>query len=279
VSYTYLGLDWYVAVTYPQPLVKLTYQRAPGQPVGDAGDPYTGYDRFGRTVDMRWETTNGLTQLDHFQWGYDRADNRRWKANLAASSGQDEYYGYDGLYQVEQAALGDLNINRTAIAGVPAEQEDFDYDPTGNWDAYKLTEDDTVSLDQSRVNNRDNQVTQLDGSSALVAHDKNGNSTLMPPDASGDWTEAYTLSWDAWNRLVAVEDSASSTVATYAYDGLYRRTTRTVGATTTHFYYNDDWRPVETREDAATTAVSLVISGRASHGRWRRSIDRSIGET
>jgi hypothetical protein len=27
-----------------------------GQPDGDAGDPYNGYDRFGRTVDIRRST-------------------------------------------------------------------------------------------------------------------------------------------------------------------------------------------------------------------------------
>jgi hypothetical protein len=30
-----------------------------GQPDGDAGDPYNGYDRFGRTVDIHWSKPIG----------------------------------------------------------------------------------------------------------------------------------------------------------------------------------------------------------------------------
>jgi len=40
----------------PEPGVQLSYIKSSGQPLGDAGDPYKGYDRFGRTVDMRWVT-------------------------------------------------------------------------------------------------------------------------------------------------------------------------------------------------------------------------------
>jgi hypothetical protein len=32
-------------------------QKQGTEPVGDAGDPYNGYDRFGRTQDIRWQTT------------------------------------------------------------------------------------------------------------------------------------------------------------------------------------------------------------------------------
>jgi hypothetical protein len=44
-------------VGYPGPGVQLTYEQQTGEPVGDAGDPYNGYDRFGRTQDILWQTT------------------------------------------------------------------------------------------------------------------------------------------------------------------------------------------------------------------------------
>ena len=117
--YTYAGAARNVNVSYPEPGVDLSYIQSSGQPVGDAGDRYTGYDRFGRTVDMPWIKASISTVLDQFQWGYDRASNRKWKENKVASSDQDEHYNYDGLYQVKEFDRGNLNINRTAIGGIP----------------------------------------------------------------------------------------------------------------------------------------------------------------
>ncbi len=84
--------------------------------------------------------SRGGAVRDRFQYGYDRSSQRTWKSNLAASAGdgQDEHYSYDGLYQVTEAARGErnININRSAIGGIPAKDEEFSYDPTGNWDNY-----------------------------------------------------------------------------------------------------------------------------------------------
>ncbi len=85
--------------------------------------------------------------------------------------------------------------------------------------------------------------------------------TQMLPDKYGDWSKFYRLKWDAWNRLAQVKDTNEALVATYAYDGTTRRTTKTVSGTTTHFYYNDQWRPVEEREDASTNAESQYLWG------------------
>ncbi len=256
-----MGLGWYVNVLYPDPSVNLTYIKAASQHVGDAGDPYTGYDRFGRTVEMLWETTPGEAERDHFVWGYDRASNRTWKANLAASSGQDEHYGYDGLYQVTEADRGNLNFNLTAIGAIPDNAQTFTYDPTGNWDRFTNADDGTETLDQTRVNNQDNQITQIDGSNTGILYDRAGNATQMPPDKDGDWSKFYRLKWDAWNRLIEVKDINETVVGTYAYDGTTRRTTKTVSGTTTHFYYNDQWRPIEERIDTSTNAERQYLWG------------------
>ena len=57
VEYTYVGVAWQVRVGYTGPAVELTYKKQGSEPVGDAGDPYNGYDRFGRTQDIRWQST------------------------------------------------------------------------------------------------------------------------------------------------------------------------------------------------------------------------------
>jgi len=264
VVYTCMGAGRYIEIDYPEPGVQLTYRKQGSEPVGDAGDPYTGYDRFGRTVDMRWLKTSNGSELDRIRYGYDRASNRKWRENLVATSGEDSFYEYDGLYQVKDAARGDLNIAETAIGGIPKHEETFTYDPTGNWDDYLLEEDGSSVLSQSRIHNKDNQLTQIDGSSTGVSHDRAGNATLMPPDASGDWAESYTLVWDAWNRLVEVKDDTSATVGAYAYDGIYRRITKTLSGTTIHYYYNDRWKCVEEREGSSTDAKTQYLWGERS---------------
>ncbi|MEZ5430775.1 MAG: hypothetical protein R3F31_06255 [Verrucomicrobiales bacterium] len=71
---------------------------------------------------------------------------------------------YDPLYQVTAAARGNLNLNQTAIGGIPAQRQTFDYDPTGNWDRYTTVEDGVEVLDQRRIHNQANQIVQIDGS-------------------------------------------------------------------------------------------------------------------
>ncbi len=247
---------------YPEPAVNLTYIKTASQPLGDAGDQYTGFDRFGRTVDMRWSTTANGAIRDRFQWGNDRAGNRSWKANLAATSGgQDEKYEYDMLYQVTDFDRGTLNINRSAIGAIPANEQTWTYDPTGNWDRYTNADDGTETLDQTRIHNQDNQITQIDGSNTGILYDRAGNATQMPPDKDGDWSGFYRLKWDGWNRLVDVRGVGNALVATYAYDGMTRRTTKTVSGTTTHFYYNKKWKQVEERIDSGTNANRQYIWG------------------
>jgi len=235
--------------------------RPGGGSEGDAGDPCDGYDRFGRVQEMRWQKTSDSTPIDAWQWGFNEASNRTWKKNLVASSGQDEAYGHDGLYQVIRDAVGTLNTNRTAIGGVPGEEEDFSYDPTGNWLGYRKSEDGAAVLNQSRSNNQDNQLTQIDGSSALLSYDRAGNATKVPPGTGGHWSKYYQPIWDAWGRLVEVKDETGTPAQKNTYDGLTRRITKESSGTVTHTYWSDRWKPVEERIDTATTAARSYLWG------------------
>jgi len=80
----------------------------------------------------------------------------------------------------------------------------------------------------------------------------------------------YTMVYDAWNRLVKVEDTAANDHAlleTYSYNGLGYRVLQTItpaGATagaaagavagTTAYYYSSQWQVLEERVDGATAA-------------------------
>ena len=261
VEYSRAGLGRFVKISYPQPGIEMSMIRPGGGSMGDSGDPYDGYDRFSRVQEMRWQSSSTGTPIDAWQWGYNEASNRTWKKNLVATSGQDEAYGYDDLYQVIRDAAGTLNTNRTAIGGVPGEEEDFTYDPTGNWLGYRKEANGSAVLDQSRSNNQDNQLTQIDGSSSRLSYDRAGNAAKTAPGTNGDWSKSYQPVWDAWNRLVEIKDENGISVQKNAYDGLSRRITKEAASVVTHTYWSDRWKPVEERIGSATTAARSYLWG------------------
>src|SRR5438876_10466235 len=66
----YLDLNTVVYRTNPE-----TFMTLIGSGTGDAGDQYTGLDRFGRVVDLTWSTGgSGATVNDRYQYGYDLPD-------------------------------------------------------------------------------------------------------------------------------------------------------------------------------------------------------------
>jgi RHS repeat-associated protein len=96
-------------------------------------------------------------------------------------------------------------------------------------------------------------------------YDRAGNMTAIPKPA--DPTSAYTATYDAWNRLVKLQED-SSTVAEYAYDGAKRRTVKKtysggVLSETRHFYYTqpEKWQVLEERVGFSTSAQRQFVWG------------------
>jgi len=249
-----------------QPGVELTYIKQGAEGTGDAGDQYTGLDRFGRVYDQRWLVTSSGTAVDRFQYGFDRNSNRVFRDNLVASSGQDEYYSYDNLNQLTVLKRGDLNAGRTDISGTPVWQENFTFDPTGNWhgssSGYVTRTSGVIDLDQNRSNNPVNEITGFTTTTgtgwATPAYNAAGNMTTMPQPAS--LANGYTAQYDAWNRMVELKNG-TTTVATYRYDGATRRVTKLVGSNTTHFYYSDQWQILEERLNTGSSADRQFVWG------------------
>ncbi|MDE2472976.1 MAG: hypothetical protein KGL35_30760 [Bradyrhizobium sp.] len=112
-----------------------------------------------------------------------------------------------------------------------------------------------------------NEITGISNSFgsawANPAYDHNGNMTTIPQPATP--TAAYTGTYDAWNRLDRLVDSASGqTVQTNAYDGRnYRmsRNTYTAGilSETRHYFYTASWQSLEERAGSSTTPDRHVI--------------------
>jgi len=220
-TFDFLGLGSFVRTTYPQPGTQNTLA------TGTGANRYAGLDRFGRVIEMLWEKDSAaLVQL---QYGYDQSSNRTYRNDLVARSvgqARDELYGYDGLNQLRKFHRGWLVDGNTAVEQ-PGLQQGWQFDATGNWQEF--TQFDPANpakmLDQQRIHNRVNEITQIartvGANWATPTYDRNGNTTGLPQVP--ELTSLDKAVWDAWNRLVAVQEPDSSggwrNRVAYRYDG------------------------------------------------------------
>lgn len=157
----------------------------------------------------------------------------------------------------------------------PAETEKWALDPLGNWTTYQFDGDGdgnfTSGADLNDARSYDSPAGLANEITAWDPYPANsGNSPVEPVyDLAGNMTDdnyQYVYTYDAWNRLVKVEDQGvtPAVVAEYGYDGLSRRITRTIGSDNPiHEYYTESWQRIESRPggEGSTTGVSLFVFG------------------
>ena len=256
-TYKYLGLDTVVRRAQ-QNGVELAYYRFAGETnVGDAGDQYTGLDRFGRVVDQRWRKTSDGTATDRFAYGYDADGNRLYKQNLLDTTKSELYHGgsgYDMLNRLSSFARGTLNTAKNAMTtGAGTRSQSWNLDALGNWSSVTTDVDgdgSAAATTESRTHNAQNQIDTLSGLSE--SYDANGNFKGSPEN-----TEGYT--YDAWNRLISFARGMDSR-AEYKYDALGRRIlshTSDPAEHTVDLYYSVQWQVLEEREGATVKAQYL----------------------
>jgi RHS repeat-associated protein len=282
-SYRYLGSSVAISVKYDAASnVEQTFRDGG---TGDAGDPYTGVDRFGRLIETLWK--QGTTDKVRSKYGRNRFGGVVWRrdgeAHAQGVDTEDNYYSYDGLYQVKERQRGDLTGTAPDYTGIAnlQQEEDWTYDATGNWAAYSDT---SPANAQTRTHNAVNEITQIDASAGNVnpAYDPAGNMLTLPKNP-GLSTEQYDLTWDAWNRLVFVKDG-DLVLDGNSYDGLHRRLwTVKSGEGRRNFYYSDQWRAVEERVDEAVIPVDCQYTW-GLRDRWdllrrKRSVSGTLDET
>ncbi len=272
-AYTYIGADTSVISAYPQPGVELTYIKQGEEDDGPAGDPYAGLDRFGRIIDHRW--IKGGDDIERLKYGFNQAGLRQWRLDTIAhlaNKKQDNHYSYDGLGQVTARDQGQLAEDRMGVDGTPLREEDWIYDPSGNWNNYQRRSSGTLTTNQNRTHNPVHEIVTYAGSGIPVVFDRAGNMTRVPRALTG--TDFYETTWDAWNRLVRVKTpgsgpygsySGNALEVAYAYDGLFRRTTKHLitgpSPGLTHFYYTAEWKCIEERQGSAGTASKQFVFG------------------
>ena len=246
VAYTYLGLANFVKSSCPEP--QLTWTLIGG---GDPTNPYSGLDRFGRTIDCLWK--NASSTVERVRYGYNPGGSRTWRQEVVAS-GQDELYSYDRLQRLVNMGRGTLDSVKGSLDVMTFAQQ-WALDATGNWAKFVTTDLQAAAenLDQSRTSNRANEIislTQRYGTPwAQPMYDRAGNMTTIPKPAVPQ--SILTATYDAWNRLTGLSDGSM-----YAYDALNRRNVHVAGGVTRHFYYSDDWQVLEERLGSGPDAAS-----------------------
>jgi RHS repeat-associated protein len=245
-AFKYLGLGTVIERTRSEVNAALSMVSVTGA-TGDAGDKYTGLDRFGRVVDQRWTqgTTATSPVLDRYGYTYDRNSNRLTRSNALAAAFS-ETYAYDALNQLQSF---------TRTSGTTTSQQ-WQFDAVGNWTTFT-----TNGVAQTRTANAQNELTQVGGSA--LAYSQTGTLTT---DAEG-----RTLAYDAWNRLVSVRNASGVEVARYAYDGLNCRVVEQVGtpaapaaasAPIRDVYYSQEWQALEERVRTPTGAIPAIADTR-----------------
>jgi len=257
ITYTYDDLDRVTSETTPQGSVSYTYDAAGRRTsMTVAGQP---------TVNYSYDNGNRLTQITQgtstVTFGYDAAGRR---ASLTSPNGLVTEYAYDPASQLisltyKQGAttLGDLT---------------FEYDANGRRTRIGGSFARSVSPQALSLASYNAANQQASFGSQSLTYDLNGN--LL-----SDGVNSYT--WDARNRLVAM--NGPNLNASFQYDALGRRTSKTINGVTTSFLY-DDVNVVQEQSAQLGNANMLnggideVLMRADSAGTWRHLSD-GLGST
>lgn len=248
VEYTYLGVKSLLKIGYPGVAGGLSLNYG-------THASYSGIDRFGRIIDQKWQNEAGTAVAARFLHGYNRVGLRMTRDVLTsgAPDNRDEYYEYDRLDRLTKFNRGSLSggmIQDTAAAFNQA----WGLDALGNWREFKWDADGGANnwTITSRNHNEANETTSISGAGSVSpAHDAAGNMIKIPkPGVAG--TQLH-VKYDGWGRttqvLSDIGGTPGETIATYRYNGLGWRISKSYpGGGSNNYYYDEEWQLVEVRK-------------------------------
>jgi RHS repeat-associated protein len=193
-------------------------------------------------VSYQYDNASRLTQVaqgsNAVDLGYDNAGRR---TSLTYPNGTSTAYSYDDSSRLTE-------LLHQGPSGV-IEDLLYTYDAAGNRISFDRTNPQAQLPDAVQAAyNAANQMTQFN--TDTLTYDANGNLTF-------DGTNTYT--WDARNRLVQM--SNGSLLASFVYDALGRRVSKTMNGATTRYLYdgNDIVAEIQSGAISATYLRSLNI--------------------
>lgn len=212
------------------------------------------YDAIGRRTRMvvngqtpvtyQYDVADRLTRVEQGSlWAAMAYDVNDRRTSLTYSNGTTTTYIYDDASQV-------TSITHSGTSGL-IEQVSYTYDVAGH---------------QSSITRMNGAGTVLPAAVASATYDAANeqttfNGSTLTYDAKGSLTSdgTNTYQWDARDRLVGI--TGPSLTASFTYDALGRRTTKTVNGRTTQFIYDgsDIVAEIDSQEGFVTYLRSLLF--------------------
>jgi RHS repeat-associated protein len=238
ITRTFDGFDRMTQEVTPQGTVAWTYdaagRRSTMTVTGEPTLTYT-YDNADRLTQINQAagTTNGQVEQT-IVFTYDKANRR---TTMILANGISVGYGYDNANEL-------TGITYTNKGGTVLGTITYSYDAAGRRIAVGGTLVTTGSAPAAATltNNVANELSKF-------------NSDSLSYDADGELTSdgTHTYVWDERNRLVSISGGIT---ASFTYDSFDRRTSKTVGSTTTGFVYDGQ---TFVQELAGTTNAAAVL--------------------
>jgi RHS repeat-associated protein len=279
--YNYLGAGNIMDITHP----RITTLGTDGlvYRVGSDGNPGA-WDVLGRVIETKWRNTANNNSLDLLDYIYDATSNRTTRqinSTIKPALGQekDEAYTYDGLDRLTKENRGLLSGGTITDANRNFGQNWNALESLGNWRGFQVapTGGSSYSFIQTRshnwaneidIDNNDNLPPGVSISNSWIAptYDKAGNTTTSP--VPGNETAGYFYTYNAWNRLVKVQNGTRAApgteVAEYQYDAQNYRIAKLVPNGSnwdrTDCYYNFRWQCVEERKNLNVVGKTTVAT-------------------
>lgn len=203
----------------------------------------------GTATTYTYDARERVQQIKHdpvgfvdLQYGYDGYSNRLYTRKNHRPT-HSEQYSFDALHRVSNFKVGNMvGVNIPA----PASQTQLTYDGNAN-----RVSKNTNGVLTNYVSNSISAYTSIVENAVPQTPTYNGNGNLTQFDGN-------TYQYDTDHRIVGLSGSTS---ATYTFDALGRRISKTVAGNTTRFYY-DGPRVIEERNGSNQVEATYVW------GRW-----------
>ena len=244
INRQYDGLDRLTQEQTPQGIINYTYdganRRATMAIVGQSTTNYYCWDNANRLAGINQQPCPNSPVAG---FTYDNANRRTC---LSLPNGVLMTYGYDSDSHITSINYwaGGTCASPTSNLGALSYAYDADGRRTGVGGSLAAVNLPTAVAQSTTGYNVDNEQTSF-GSASSLTYDANGN-------LKNDGTNVYT--WDARNHLSAIGGGAT---ASFVYDALGRRISKTVGGTVTQFQY-DGLNPVEEFNGTGGLTASIL---------------------